>query len=60
MLFYLSSINLAAILGIFASGFVYDVIHGVTNAVLLLLFYGLFKRIFLRSKERYMDREVEA
>ena len=60
MLFYLSSINLGAILGIFASGFVYDVIHGVTNAVLLLLFYGLFKRIFLRSKERYMDRGREA
>jgi energy-coupling factor transport system substrate-specific component len=59
MLFYLSSINLTAILGIFAAGFVYDLIHGITNAILPLVFYGLFKRIFLRSKGKLMDTEIE-
>lgn len=58
-MFYLSSINLTAILGIFAAGFIYDLIHGITNAILLLVFYGIFKRIFLRSKGKLMDTEIE-
>lgn len=52
MLFYLNSINFNAIIVLFGSSIVFDVIHGITNAILLIIFYDIFKKIFMRSKIR--------
>jgi len=54
MLPFLSTVNLNAILGIFAFGAPFDLLHGITNAILLVLFYGIFKRIFNRARDRFI------
>lgn len=54
MLPFIGTVNINAFIGIFAASFPLDLIHGITNLVLLILFYGLFKRIFLRTKERFI------
>ena len=51
-IFYLGSINLGSVLGLFISSFPFDMLHGVSNAVLLAVFYNWFKKIFLRSKTK--------
>ena len=53
-IFYLGSINLGSVLGLFISSFPFDMLHGVSNAVLLAVFYNWFKKIFLRSKTKYL------
>jgi energy-coupling factor transport system substrate-specific component len=55
MLPFLSSITVASVLGVYAASFPFDLVHAVTNAVLLFLFYGLFERIFKRAKEKFIN-----
>lgn len=55
-IFYLGSINLGSVLGLFISSFPFDMLHGVSNAVLLAVFYNWFKKIFLRSKTKYLPQ----
>lgn len=55
-IFYLCSINLGSVLGLFISSFPFDMLHGVSNAVLLAVFYNWFKKIFLRSKTKYLPQ----
>ncbi len=55
MLPFLSSITTASVLGVYAASFPFDLVHAITNAVLLILFYGLFERIFKRAKERFIN-----
>ena len=55
-IFYLGSINLGSVLGLFISSFPFDMLHGVSNAVLLAVFYNWFKKIFLRSKTKYLPK----
>ena len=54
MLPFLSTINLNTFLGIFAASVPFDLSHGITNVILLVLLYGLFKRIFVRAKDRFI------
>lgn len=54
MLPFLSTIDLNTFLGIFAASVPFDLSHGITNVVLLVLLYGLFKRIFARAKDRFI------
>lgn len=55
-IFYLGSINLGSVLGLFIFSFPFDMLHGVSNAVLLAVFYNWFKKIFLRSKTKYLPQ----
>jgi len=55
MLPFLSSITTASLVGVYAASFPFDLVHAVTNTVLLFLFYGLFERIFKRAKQRFIN-----
>lgn len=55
MLVFLSTINLTGVIGVYIASFPFDLIHGVTNAVLLLLFFGVFERIFKRAKDKFIN-----
>jgi len=55
MLPFLSSITLTSVLGVYAASFPFDLVHAITNAVLLILFYSLFERIFKRAKEKFIN-----
>ncbi|MCC7551889.1 MAG: ECF transporter S component [Methanobacterium sp.] len=59
MLPFLSSITLTSVIGVYAASFPFDLIHAVTNAVLLFLFFGLFERIFRRAKDRFINPTVK-
>lgn len=50
---FLQEINLNTIMGVYASSIVFDTIHGIVTAILLVALFGLFKRIFSRAKENY-------
>ena len=50
---FLQEINVNTILGVYAASAVFDVIHGVVTAILLVALFGLFKRIFSRAKDKY-------
>lgn len=54
MLPFLSNVNLTSVLGIYIASAPFDLIHAITNAVLLLLFFGLFERIFKRARDKYI------
>lgn len=54
MLPFLSSITLTAVVGVYITSAPFDFLHGITNAVLLILFFGLFERIFKRARDKYM------
>ena len=54
MLPFISTVDLNAVLGVFAASIPFDLLHGVTNTILLVLFYGLFKRIFTRAKDKFI------
>jgi energy-coupling factor transport system substrate-specific component len=55
MLTFLSSINLTAVFSVYMLSFPFDLVHGITNAILLTLFYALFLRIFIRIKKKHMQ-----
>ncbi|MDD3985923.1 MAG: ECF transporter S component [Methanobacterium sp.] len=54
MLTFINNINLTAVLSIYFISFPFDLVHGITNAILLTLFYGLFLRIFMRIKKKHI------
>jgi energy-coupling factor transport system substrate-specific component len=58
MLPFLSTIDLNAFLGIFAASVPFDLSHGVTNVILLVLLYSLFKRIFNRAKDKFLSNQT--
>lgn len=55
MLLFLSSVTLTSLLGVYIASAPFDLLHGIINAVLLILFFGLFERIFKRVKDRYIN-----
>lgn len=55
MLAFIGNINLTAVLSVYFLSFPFDLVHGITNVILLTLFYGLFLRIFMRIKKKYMQ-----
>lgn len=55
MLLFLSSVTLTSVLGVYIASALFDLLHGVTNAVMLILFFGLFERIFKRIRDRYIN-----
>lgn len=59
MLPFLSSVTLTSVLGVYITSAPFDFLHGVTNAILLILFFGLFERIFKRARERYINSASE-
>ena len=54
MLPFIGNIDINSFLGIFAVSVPFDLSHGITNVILLVLLYGLFKRIFARAKDRFI------
>lgn len=54
MLPFLATINLTSIIGVYLASIPFDLIHAITNAVLLILFFGLFERIFKRARDKYI------
>nr|WP_282731048.1 ECF transporter S component [Methanobacterium alcaliphilum] len=54
MLPFLSTVNLNSIIGVFIASAPFDLLHGTINAILLVLLYGLFKKIFSRVKNKFI------
>jgi energy-coupling factor transport system substrate-specific component len=54
MIFFMSVPDLNSFIGLFAAGFIFDLTHAVTNLLALTLLFEIFKRIFIRVKERYL------
>ena len=54
MILFLSTVNLTVVLGVFAASIPFDLIHGITNAVLLVLLYNVYKRIFTRLRDKFV------
>ena len=52
---FLQEINIGTIMGVYASSLVFDLIHGIVTAILLVALFGPFKRIFSRTKENYFN-----
>ena len=52
---FLQEINMNTIIGVYAASLPFDVIHGVVTAILLVVLFGLFKRIFSRAIENYFN-----
>ena len=48
------ALGISQIIILFMNSFTYDLIHGVTNAVLLAALYGWFKKMFTRAKVKYL------
>ena len=55
MLPFLSSITLTTVFGVYVASFPFDLVHAVTNTVLLVLFYSLFERIIKRAKDKFIN-----
>lgn len=55
-IYFMASINLGTIVGMFISSFPFDLLHGACNAVALAILYNWFKKIFLRSKDKYLPQ----
>ena len=53
MFIYLQEININTIIRVYASSIPFDTINGIVNAILLVVLFDLFKRIFSRAKENY-------
>lgn len=52
---FLQEINMGTIIGVYASSLVFDLMHGIVTAILLVALFGTFKRIFSRAKENYFN-----
>lgn len=52
---FLQEINMGTIIGLYASGLVFDLMQGIVTAILLVALFGTFKRIFSRAKENYFN-----
>lgn len=52
-----SGLEISSIIALLINGFTYDLIHGISNAVLLALFYNWFKNMFNRANMKYLNKE---
>ena len=50
-----TALDLSPIIALYINGFTYDLTHGVTNAVLLVVLYDWFKKMFTRAKVKYLS-----
>ena len=50
-----TALELSPIIALYINGFTYDLTHGVTNAVLLVVLYDWFKKMFTRAKVKYLS-----
>ncbi|MDR2829424.1 MAG: ECF transporter S component [Methanobrevibacter sp.] len=55
MIFFMSVPDLNAFIGLFAASFSFDLIHAVVNLLALTFLFELFRRIFIRVKENYLN-----
>ena len=49
-----TALEITPIIALYLNGVSYDLIHGVTNAVLLVVLYDWFKKMFTRAKVKYL------
>ena len=50
-----TALEISPIIALYLNGFTYDLTHGVTNAVLLVVLYDWFKKMFTRAKVKYLS-----
>lgn len=50
-----TALEISPIIALYINGITYDLTHGITNAVLLLVFYDWFKKMFTRAKIKYLS-----
>ncbi len=50
-----TALQISPIIALYINGFTYDLTHGVTNAVLLVVLYDWFKKMFTRAKVKYLS-----
>lgn len=50
-----TALEISPIIALYINGFTYDLTHGVTNAVLLVVLYDWFKKMFTRAKVKYLS-----
>ncbi|AMK15166.1 ECF transporter S component [Methanobrevibacter olleyae] len=50
-----TALEISPIIALYINGFSYDLTHGVTNAVLLVVLYDWFKKMFTRAKVKYLS-----
>ena len=48
------ALEITPIIALYLNGVSYDLTHGVTNAVLLVVLYDWFKKMFTRAKVKYL------
>ena len=49
-----TALEITPIIALYLNGVSYDLTHGVTNAVLLVVLYDWFKKMFTRAKVKYL------
>ena len=49
-----TALEITTIIALYLDGVSYDLTHGVTNAVLLVVLYDWFKKMFTRAKVKYL------
>ena len=50
-----TALEISPIIALYINGITYDLTHGVTNAVLLVVLYDWFKKMFTRAKVKYLS-----
>ena len=56
-----TALEITPIIALYINGIGYDLTHGVTNAVLLVVLYDWFKKMFTRAKVKYLaDNSTES
>lgn len=50
-----TALEITPIIALYLNGVSYDLTHGVTNAVLLVVLYDWFKKMFARAKVKYLS-----
>ncbi len=50
-----TALEITPIIALYLNGVSYDLTHGVTNAVLLVVLYDWFKKMFTRAKVKYLS-----
>lgn len=50
-----TTLEITPIIALYLNGVSYDLTHGVTNAVLLVVLYDWFKKMFTRAKVKYLS-----
>ena len=50
-----TALEISPIIALYLNGVSYDLTHGVTNAVLLVVLYDWFKKMFTRAKVKYLS-----